>query len=221
MKNLILGLGLLSTILFACNSGTTETQENTLPAGAIKANGNYTIEPNSFVNWIGSKKAYAHNGKVAITSGQLVAADGTISSAKFDIDVNSITCEDIEDQENNSKLIGHLKSPDFFAADSFPTMTFEMTKCTIIENKQEGSEANYNIEGNLTIKGITNPIAFPATIKEINSKLMVAAGVSIDRTKWNIKFNSGSFFKDLIADKIINDEIKLSFSVYFNPVAAQ
>ncbi|MDF2456163.1 MAG: hypothetical protein K0R51_2156 [Cytophagaceae bacterium] len=112
----------------------------------------------SKVTWIGRKVTGEHTGTVNIADGKLTSDGKNILGGSFDMDMTTITCTDLTDAEYNAKLIGHLKSDDFFSVDKFPKSTLAITKVTSTGN------GTYKINGNLTIKGITQPIEFPATI---------------------------------------------------------
>ena len=126
--------------------------------------------------------------------------------------MNSIIVLDIEDPENNGKLIGHLKSDDFFSSEKFPTGEFKITE---VSEVTDGSGNTHNIKGNLTIKGIEKNISFPANINIGDSKLTAAADFDIDRTEYDIKYGSGKFFDDL-GDKMINDNFNINFELTAN-----
>jgi hypothetical protein len=71
---------------------------------------------------------------------------------------------------------------------------------------------DYNVKGNLTIKGITNEISFPAKVSLENGNVQAMGTATIDRTKWNIKYGSGKFFQGL-GDKMIYDEFEITFDI--------
>jgi len=155
----------------------------------------------STVKWIGSKVASAHEGTINIQKGMLMIDHGTLVGGQFSIDMNSINNTDIESEEYSAKLEGHLKDEDFFNVEEFPTATITIIKAV------KGTENNYSIIANLTIKGITHPIAFDANVNINGINFLATAKIKIDRTKWGIEYNSGNFFKDL-GDNIILDEIE-------------
>ena len=62
------------------------------------------------------------------------------------------------------------------------------------------------LHGDLTIKDITNPISFNATLLETSPFLKAKAVLSFDRSKYNVRFRSGNFFENL-GDKLILDDI--------------
>ncbi|WP_448518482.1 YceI family protein [Rhodoflexus sp.] len=166
----------------------------------------------SSIGWVGKKITGQHNGTVKISGGSLEMANGKITGGEFFIDMTSIVCEDIKDAETNSKFIGHLKSDDFFSVDKHPTATFK------IKNANPGAvkdgKQTYRIAGNLTIKGITKHVEFDAETKTEGNKLMATAAFKIDRSKWDIRYGSGSFFDDL-GDKMIYDDIELTLNTVF------
>ena len=160
---------------------------------------------NSTVKWIGSKVASSHEGAVNIQKGMLMIDHGTLVGGQFSIDMNSISCSDIESEKKNQYLVGHLKNEDFFNVEQFPLATITITKAV----KGEGN--SYKILADLTIKGITHPVTFPAKVEINGLNFLATAKIKIDRTKWDIKYGSGSFFENL-GDKMILDEIE--FDVY-------
>jgi len=166
---------------------------------------NVRVNPeSSTVKWIGSKVASSHEGNVNIQKGYLSIDHGTLVGGEFAIEMNSISCSDIESVEYNKKLVDHLKNEDFFNTKEFPLAMIRITKADIVK---EGNGNSYKIVADLTIKGITHPIDFEAVV-DINGKNFLAkAKIKIDRTQWDIRYGSGSFFEDL-GDKMILDEIE-------------
>ena len=160
----------------------------------------------SAIKWVGRKVTGEHNGTVALKSGS-VSVDGTkISGGKFEIDLSSVTCADLTDQTYNQKLIEHLKSDDFFSTAKHPTALLEIVSGT----KTTGDK--YDIKGRLTIKGITKDITFPATVKVTDKNLVAIAKVKIDRTQYDIRYGSASFFEGL-GDKAISNDFELDVNI--------
>ncbi|MDB5258325.1 MAG: hypothetical protein JWM14_3020 [Chitinophagaceae bacterium] len=157
----------------------------------------------SKVTWIGRKVTGEHTGTVNISDGKLTSDGKNILGGSFDIDMTTITCTDLTDADYNGKLIGHLKSDDFFAVAKFSKSTFAITKVTSTGN------GTYKINGNLTIKGITQPLEFPATITVGATEVTAKAKILVDRTKYDIKYGSASFF-DSLGDKAISNEFELN-----------
>jgi len=160
----------------------------------------------SVVVWKGYKVTGSHYGKVAIKSGNLDFNNGMLTGGSFDIDMNSITCDDLQGG-GAEKLVGHLKSDDFFGSAKYPTAKFVITKVV-----SRGTPGAYKIEGDLTIKNSTKAIRFLADIKEEGNKSVATTKVTIDRSDYDVRFGSGSFF-DNLGDKTIYDEFDLDIKL--------
>jgi polyisoprenoid-binding protein YceI len=158
----------------------------------------------STLAWTAKKVTGQHNGAVQISSGTLTSQGDALKGGTFVVDMNSITCKDLEG-EWNGKLVGHLKSDDFFSVEKNPTSKFEITKITTVNNTT-------TIDGNLTIKGITKPISFPASISQKGNVLVAVATIKIDRAKYDIRYGSKTFFEN-IGDKAIDDEFELQVNL--------
>lgn len=168
---------------------------------------NYSIDTKATTaTWLAKKVTGQHTGGITISKGNLVSDGKTITSGTFEFDMTSITNTDLTDKEWNDKLIGHLKSDDFFSVAKNPTAKFELTKATL----KSGND--YDVSGKLTIKGITNDITFPAMIKMDAKTFVTVAKVMVNRTKYDIKYGSASFFEG-IGDKAINDEFELNINI--------
>ncbi|MES2874191.1 MAG: YceI family protein [Bacteroidota bacterium] len=161
----------------------------------------YTVDTErSTIDWSAKKVGGGHTGTVKITSGTLVYNGKSLTKGSFLINMPSITSD-------NARVTTHLKSDDFFSAEKNPNSKFEITKVTAA-----GAD-RVNIAGVLTIKGISHPIAFPATVKaQKNIIVAVANGIRVDRTKYDIKFRSKTFFSE-IGDKAIDDEFELNINL--------
>jgi len=159
----------------------------------------------SSVKWLAKKVTGQHTGTIGIKEGNLVVEKGKITSGKVVIDMNSIVDVDLTDAGYNAKLIGHLKSPDFFEVATFPTAELVITKV-------ESNGNSHTFSGNLTIKGITNPASFTATSAKDGKNTIYAGTLSIDRSKYNVRYGSKSFF-DNLGDKVIYDEFTLDFNL--------
>ena len=156
----------------------------------------------STVKWKGSKITEGHEGFIQIQKGVLMIEHGTLVGGQISFNMKTITNSDIESEKYKAMLEGHLKSVDFFDVDKYPLSTISVTKAT----KTEGN--NYSIVADLSIKGITHSITFDAEVDIQKIAFFAKAKIKIDRTKWDIVYNSGNFFKDL-GDKLILDEIEL------------
>ncbi|WP_346321087.1 YceI family protein [Chitinophaga sp. YIM B06452] len=160
----------------------------------------------SKLTWTAKKVTGSHAGAIAVSAGQLDIDKNVLKGGSFTLDTRSITVTDITNADMNGKLVGHLKSDDFFSVEKHPTATFVITSATA---KGGG---NYDVTGNLTIKGITNPVSFPATVTVAGGQATAKATVTVDRTKFDIKYRSKNFFENL-GDKAIYDDFTLDVTL--------
>lgn len=167
---------------------------------------NYKVDASaSNVSWLGKKVTGEHSGTISIEKGTLQVEEGVIKGGTVSIDMNSLKCTDLTDAEYNQKLVGHLKSDDFFAVETNPTATLVLK-----DVKKSGDE--YTFSGDLTIKGITKPITFKGTSSAENGAVKVTGDLTIDRSDYDVKYGSSSFF-DNLGDKMIYDEFTLKFAL--------
>lgn len=167
--------------------------------------GSYTINTSaSTLSYSASRLAGTpHTGTVDIKSGNLDIVSGS-ATGEFVIDMTTIT-----DSKDNERYLGHIKSDDFFGVEEYPESKLQLTN---IESNDDGT---YTITGYLTIRDETNQMAFPATITQTDSGLTAQAEFNIDRTRWDITFDSGSIFLDL-GDRAIRDEISYTLDLTFD-----
>lgn len=163
----------------------------------------------SNIAWKGYKVTGQHFGNVKLKNGALTMTDGKLTGGSFEIDMNTITCSDMQG-EYGDKLIGHLKSEDFFGVAKYPTAKFVITRAIPTDSK-----GNYKIIGNLTIKWTTKEIKFNANVAENNGVVTATGKMTIDRSEYEVKYGSGSFF-DGLGDKTIYDEFDLEVSLSAN-----
>ncbi len=163
----------------------------------------------SSVKWTGKKVTGQHTGVINLKSGEVDVEKNALKGGSFEVDMDSIKVEDIKDAENNGKLTGHLKSDDFFGVAKNPTSKLKITSVKEIKGNPE---ATHEITGDLTIKGITHPVTFPAKVEIKDDSASATGKVTIDRTKYDIKYGSGKFFENL-GDKMINDTFELDVAL--------
>ncbi|HTE25849.1 YceI family protein [Flavitalea sp.] len=155
----------------------------------------------SNIEWTGRKITGAHFGTISLKHGKFTVDDGKLTGGRFIIDIASIKILDLADPGTSAQFADHLASEDFFGTAQYPEATFEITEVN-----------NNHIEGNLTIKGITHPIGFDASVN-IGDEILNASGVIVvDRTKYGIKFRSGNFFKNL-GDTLIYNDFDLNVNI--------
>ena len=165
----------------------------------------------SSILWHASKVTGKHDGSIKAKSGHFEINKGALTGGNVEVDMGSIANSDIADKESAAKLVGHLSSEDFFDAKKFPTSNIHITKVEAISGAKEGSDT-HTLTGDLTLKGVTKTITFPAKIKLTDDALEGSATVKINRTDWGIKYGSGKFFTGL-GDKVIHDEFSLDLKL--------
>jgi polyisoprenoid-binding protein YceI len=170
-------------------------------------------QDDSRVNWSGKNPAGEHHGFIKLSGGEIWLDNNEILRGSFILDMNSITVIDITDESNKSKLVGHLKSPDFFDVARYPAGQFEITRVTklkVTSTENMEIKATHKMEGNLTLKGITRKISFNASINVLNGKLTAStAPFTINRTEWGVNYQSRSLSAG-VKDQFIEDGIVLT-----------
>lgn len=157
----------------------------------------------STINWVGKKVTGEHSGTVNFKDGAVVFKGKKLVGGTFTVDMTSLTSTDLQG-EYQGKLNGHLKSEDFFGTEKFQT-------ATLVIKKIGAKSANvYSAVADLTIKGITKPVTFDLTVKGNAA----TTAFKVDRTKYDIKYNSASIFS-AIGDKAISDDFELAIALKF------
>ncbi|MBK7407849.1 MAG: YceI family protein [Saprospirales bacterium] len=190
-RTLFLALMLVPALSLFAGNGPIETYKVDLSASKLA--------------WKGYKVTGEHFGVIQLKSGTIQFQDGRLTAGQFEVDMTSIEVQDMQG-EYADKLKGHLLSDDFFGTTTYPTASLVMTKVTSLGNNE------YDVTANLTIKGKTEPIQFKATIEQAGNKVMADAAVKIDRSKYDVRYGSASFF-DSLGDKVIYDEFDLTISL--------
>lgn len=157
---------------------------------------------NSVVKWTGYKVTGQHEGTIMLKQGALIYNDTELVGGKFIMDMTTINTTDLEG-DYKAKLDGHLKADDFFGVTNHKTASMVFTSV-----KKSGD--TYDITADLTIKGITNVVNFKMSVQENSA----SADLKIDRTKFDIKYGSASFF-DGLKDRAIYDEFDLNVTLSF------
>ena len=157
----------------------------------------------STVKWKGEKVTGFHEGVINIKTANLTFDNDELTGGEVIIDMLTINCTDLSGPYKN-KLEEHLNSDDFFNVKDYPLSTLKITECTKLNNNK------YNVVANLTIKGVTEKIEFETELKNN----VATAEINIDRTKFDIKYSSGSFFKNL-GDKMIYDDFSISVNINY------
>tara|TARA_X000001036_G_C20462842_1_gene718189 strand:- start:23 stop:607 length:585 start_codon:yes stop_codon:yes gene_type:complete len=177
-----------------------------LTAQGIESNSQTLLKINtekSTLKWIGEKITTSqHSGSLNFKSGEMTIKDGLVVSGNFIVDMTSISVEDISGS-GKKRLEGHLKSDDFFSVDKHD-------KALLSIKGSKKTEKGFLVDANLTIKDLTHPIQFNMVSIEGGYN----ADLVFDRSKYNVRFRSGSFFENL-GDKLIIDDVVLSSELRF------
>ncbi len=216
MKNFIKVSSLLfmGAFIISCANSENKTESGDAKQVTVtEGDRTFNVDAsNSTINWVGSKPTGKHEGTIEISQGEVLVTDGNLVGGNFTIDMSTIKNEDLTDPEENGKLVGHLKSPDFFDIEKYPTSKFVITSVAPIT----GGTENYNVTGNLTMKDKTKSITFPVMFSLTEDALKVeSATFVIDRSEWDVRYGSRKFF-DNLRDNYISDEISLQVTINAN-----
>lgn len=159
----------------------------------------------STINWVGKKVTGQHSGTINFAEGTIVVNGKSIRGGSFTVDMTSINTTDLQAGQGKEKLDGHLKADDFFGVEKYKTAKLEIK---LISDNGDGT---FNVTANLTIKDQTNPVNF---VLKSTGKNSASATVKVDRTKFGIKYGSGSFFEGL-GDKAIDNEFELNVNLVY------
>lgn len=199
---------IIAPFFFGCGGPVKEGNKNNVSASSISLHVGdekyFTIDKKeTVVSWKGSSVKGAHTGYVYISKGELMIENGQLMGGTVEVDMSTI---EGDDHRSDNNLINHLKDPDFFDVKKFPISTIAITRV------ESTNEENKKFTGNLTIKGITHPVSFPANM-EVQDGIVKANGkLVIDRTKWDVRYNSGKFF-DNLKDQAISDSIEFHIKI--------
>jgi polyisoprenoid-binding protein YceI len=155
----------------------------------------------SSFKWTGKKVTGEHWGYVKFNDGTLTVDGKKLTGGVFTIDMTSISVQDMQG-EYQQKLEGHLKSEDFFSTEKFATSTLKIKSLIAIADAKAGSN-NQNVVADLTVKGITKEITFPAQIIVAKDRVIANAEFSIDRTLFDVKYTG-------MADNLIDNNFKVN-----------
>ena len=190
------------TALASCNLNTSQS-ESSNDTALQASDASYTINPDqSIIVWTGREVTTSkHFGNIYFASGQFEVKSGLISSGEFVVDMTTIDNQDLP-EERRARLEAHLKSDDFFSVESHPTALLS------ILSSESVADGKWLVSGELTIKTFTHPVEF----EMLNSNNGWKANLVFDRSKYEVKFRSGTFFENL-GDKLIYDDIELAINL--------
>lgn len=209
MRNRNHSLVVLTSFIFILALGGCETEIDNKPAatvGEARETQPTTAEAitvdvdkeQSSIDWVGAKVTLQHDGGFEDFDGSLSFEGDTPRQVAFTIDTTSIWSD-------TDKLTGHLKTPDFFDVENYPTARFEST--SIVEKSGE-SGSNYEITGNLEMRGQNNSVTFPATVDMSGEAIEAQAQFTINRHLWNVSYKGAP-------DNLIHDDVLIKLDLVF------
>ena len=208
MKNLIC---LICIFMIGCGKEESKKQlikDTSMEVSSTTSQDSDTLwvdKLNSNVQWIGRKVTGEHSGRIQLAGGFIVKGDGKLNSGEILMNMQSITVDDIENPKWNQKLVDHLKNDDFFNSEKYPTAKF-------VFSEFKGKGADTHVKGNMTIRDKTVALNFVLnTVIDADSSY-ASGSINIDRSLFGVKYGSGSFFKGL-GDEMIMDEFSLNFKL--------
>ena len=193
--------------MFVAGCGTvkdTEESSKTLNQVSFEEGVYSVVVDRTELSWIGKEiSTKIHTGTLNLSDGMIQIIDENTINGNITIDMSSINVTDLQGRAKEM-LEGHLRSADFFEVENYPnaTLNFKSKSYNKLKNL-------IDFEGQLTIKDISNPIFFSATLIESSPYLKAKSILSFDRSKYNVRFRSGSFFENL-GDKLILDDIDVN-----------
>ncbi len=207
-------------LYFGLNNSESQDKDSelatTTPATSVDlVDGQYEVDTNkSNIAWVGAKELIANYediGTLGVQAGNFVVASGQITTGEVVFDMDSLMgTKTSNTQIALDKLATHLKSADFFDVETYPTSTMS------ISNVVDNGDGTYSVNGNLTVKDVTESITFPVDISASETGEVVINGDFImDRTKWGLQYGSGSFF-DNLGDNVISDNVSISVNIVAN-----
>lgn len=217
-----------SMVMFSCTSNPDSDEAEVKEAEEVNTSESAAslavVLNESEMTWVGTKPTGRHNGTIAMKEGDFKIENGTIVGGKFVFDLNQIDVLDLEG-EDKQKLTGHLMSDDFFAVAEHPEAIFEITK---VEELEEGEQMDsmdsefkinnptHKISGNLTMRGNTKNITFPARVSMDGSEIKAEAKFNIDRTRWGVSYGDESKVADKAKDNFIYNTVNIGLNLKAN-----
>ena len=179
---------------------------------SVISDGSYDLDPEQSVfRWTGRNLFNQHNGRIAFKSGQLDILDGQLSGGAVVLDMNQITCSDLDSPGMVGALISHLGTDDFFSVSDFPEAAFKMSNAEPIADAMPGGH-NLLVHGSLTLRGVEQLVTIKAQLVVLGEKLGLQGQFDVDRTRFGSVYGSGKIFEKL-GQHVVNDLISVSFQI--------
>lgn len=212
---------MLIALLAACEQAPKADKATITEAHPVKEGEGspYRVDTaNSELRWIGTKPTGKHTGRFELQEGKLLVKDTLVTGGNIIIRMNSLENIDLSKSDTTlkRKLEDELKGPLFFDVAQYPTASFEITNVTdfvpSVGNEVLMKNANYMVQGNLTIKNITKNVSFPAIIRFDEGTLTAMANFNIDRTLWGMTYRADKSMQDKLINSVVNLEFRVTAS---------
>ncbi|WP_226389462.1 YceI family protein [Penaeicola halotolerans] len=234
------GLFLSAALIVASCGPKTDSAVEATDAKEVSATDNATelaIDTEaSQVTWVGYKPSGQHNGTIPVVSGNIKVNEGTVVGGQFTFDLTNLQILDLEaGSEMHGKLFGHLQSADFFDTANFPEASFEVTGAEaytsgVVTDAEQFESDNtpksnseimvanptHLISGNLTMRGVTKNITFPARVEVSEAGVSAEARFNINRIDWGVSYGDEATVADKAKDAFVYNTVNVGFSVKAN-----
>lgn len=171
------------------DAAKTETPATAAAAPAGSGKELQIDKARSKINALGAKISAKHPIDFHDYTGSVTLNGDVPTAVKFDVQIKTITSD-------NEKLTGHLLNEDFFYAEKYPNATFTSTAVT-----PGGTGGTHTVEGDLTIRGVTKRVTFPATITVGASEVTANTEFVINRQDFGITYPGKA--DDLVQDNVV------------------
>ena len=178
-----------------------DASEVLAPTSLYVPDGTYAIDLDaSWIEWTGRNPNTRHYGTIQLSQGEISVQDQVVTG-RFVIDMQTIKNINLEGDELQPILEEHLKSDDFLFVELFPEAVYEITQGAPKPsdlNVPASSAPNYDINGALTLRGISAELNFDTTLNVLpDGRLSAEAHLDFDRTRWGVIYGSSRFFEHL------------------------
>lgn len=211
MKKLFLPIAACTLLWTSCQDAPKADTATATDAQAIAAPATGTDYKadvaQTKIEFVGTKPVGKHHGTIGLKEGNLAVENSMIKGGKFVLDMNTLKTDD-QDSMGNAKLAGHLMSADFFDVAKYPDMTFEVASVTAgVDSSAKDvllQDATHTITGNLTMKGVSKQISFPAKVMINDQTITADANFNIDRTQWGLSYGNDKSLRDKFISPTVN-----------------
>ncbi|MEI6312408.1 MAG: YceI family protein [Bacteroidota bacterium] len=217
----ILWIILLSCILIQCTTAMQEADVQVKSGEAI-VSGNFlstyqVYKERSNLVWYCSYKYVSteHYGNIEIKEGNVQMDGANIVGAQFTFDTRQLKVKDITDTKENNNFEWIMKSPTFFNADSFETITITIDSIVVEKEDKEHSNKENTCKANahITIKGITQTLNIPINYSLENDQINLHSTFKINRVKWDMTYGVETSTSNLLNDKIIDELMSFKLNI--------